>query len=221
VAGSTYDTLQQKKTELIRKALNGSVFTAAESAAAITALTDTADSLLKPLPTGYGDLGWLTDDGAQYSRSADTSDVTSWGSTEPTRSDVTKDTTTLQVSCQETKLSTIGLYIGVDTAGITPDASSGEVQIAKPATPKARFYRVLSVAVDESDDGEIYIARFLPRAKVTDYADQKQSNGDDPVLWGVTFTSFVDSTLGFSEKHIFGGPGWKALLASMGWSVGT
>jgi hypothetical protein len=221
MAGVSYDALQTKKNELIRKAINGSVFGGPESAAAIATLTDTTDSKLKPLPTDYGDYGWLTDDGAQYARSVDTSDVTSWGSTEPTRSDVTKDTTTLQIACQETNMATIGLYTGADMSTVTPAAGSGEVQIAKPATPKSRFYRVLSVAVDESDDGEIYIARFLPRAKVTDYGDQKQANGDDPILWTVTFTSFIDSTLGFSEKYIFGGPGWKALLVSMGWSSAT
>jgi hypothetical protein len=221
MAGVSYDALQTKKNELIRKAINGSVFGGPESAVAVTALTDTTDSMLKPLPTGYSDFGWLSDDGAQYSRSVDTSDVTSWGSTEPTRSDVTKDTTTLQIACQETNMATIGLYTGADMSTVVPDASSGEVQIAKPATPKSRFYRVLSVAVDESDDGEIYVARFLPRAKVTDYADQKQSNGDDPVLWGVTFTSYLDSTLGFSEKYIFGGPGWKAILTSMGFTIAT
>lgn len=218
--GQSYEALQTKKNQLIRKALNGSVFTAQASAEAVVALTDATSSLLAPLPTGYGDLGWLTDDGAQYSRSVDSSDVTSWGSTEPTRSDITKDQTELKVACQETKLQTIGLYTGADTTGITPDAGSGEVRIAKPLTPKARYYRVLSVAVDNTEDGEIYIARFLPRAKVSDYDDQKQSSGDDPILWGVTFTSSLDATLGFSEQHLFGGPGWKALLTDMGFTTG-
>lgn len=218
MAGSSYSALQTKKNQLIRKALNGSVFIADVDATAITALTDSTDKKLATLPAGYTDLGWLSDDGAQFSRDTDTSDVTSWGSTEPTRSDVTKDQTTLQVACQETKLTTIGLYLGVDTSTITADSTSGEVQIAKPSTPVARHYRVLSIAVDESDDGEIYIARFLPNAKVTAFDDQNQNSGDDPIMWSVTFSSFTDSTLGFSEKVFFGGPGWSALLTDMGFS---
>ena len=218
MAGSSYDALQTKKNQLIRKALNGSVFVAPTSSTAITALTDSTDKLLKTLPTGYVDLGWLSDDGAQFARDTDTSDVTSWGSTEPTRSDVTKDQTTLQVACQETRLETIGLYMGVDMSGVTPDATSGEVSVAKPTTPKSRYYRVLSIAVDNTDDGEIYIGRFLPNAKVTEFDDQQQSSGDDPIMWSVTFGAFIDSALGFSEKVFFGGPGWSALLTDMGFS---
>jgi hypothetical protein len=218
MAGSSYSALQTKKNQLIRKALNGSVFIADVDATAITALTDSTDKKLATLPAGYTDLGWLSDDGAQFSRDTDTSDVTSWGSTEPTRSDVTKDQTTLQVACQETKLTTIGLYLGVDTSTVTADSTSGEVQIAKPSTPVARHYRVLSIAVDETDDGEIYIARFLPNGKVTAFDDQNQNSGDDPIMWSVTFSSFKDEALGYSEKVFFGGPGWSALLTDMGFS---
>jgi hypothetical protein len=218
MAGSSYSALQTKKNSLIRKALNGSVFVADVDADPITALTDSTDKKLATLPTGYSDLGWLSDDGAQFSRETDTSDVTSWGSTEPTRSDVTKDQTTLQVACQETKLVTIGLYLGVDTSTITADSTSGEVSIAKPSTPVARHYRVLSIAVDETDDGEVYVARFLPNAKVTAFDDQNQNSGDDPIMWSVTFSSFTDPALGYSEKSFFGGPGWSALLTDMGFS---
>lgn len=221
MAGSSYDALQTKKNQLIRKAINGSVFTAALSATAITSLTDSADKMLAPLPAGYVDLGWQTDDGFQFSRETDNSDVTSFGSVEPTRSDVTQDQTTLQVACQETRMETIGLYVGADMSTVTPNATSGEVQVAKPATPKARHYRVLTIAVDETDDGEIYIGRFLPNAKVTEFDDQNQANGDDPILWSVTFTGFLDSTLGYSEKYFFGGPGWHALLEDMGFDTGA
>ena len=74
---------------------------------------------------------------------------------------------------------------------------------------------VLSLAVDQGDAGEIYIARFLPRAKVTGYSEQAFGGGDDPITWGVTFTGEEDSTLGFSESWLFGGPGIKALADKM------
>lgn len=217
MAGSVYDDLKVKKNQLIRKGLDGSVFAAPHSADAVTDLTDATDKLLKPLPTGYEDLGWLSEDGAQYSSDVETSDINGWGGTEPLRSDITQDSTTLEVACLETKLMTIGLYTGADTSAITANATTGEVSIAKPARPNVRYYRVLSVAVDLSDAGEIYICRFLPRARVTDKADQPHQSGDDePITWGVTLTSYVDSTLGYSERYIFGGPGWHALLTDMG-----
>lgn len=216
----SYAAIAQKKEELVRKGLDGSVFRADMDAAAITAanLVGT-DGLLQALPDGWGDLGLVTDDGAQFSRAVSTSDITSWGRSEPSRSDVISDVTTLKVACQETKLETIGLYIGADISAVTP-GTHGQVSIQKPAAPRAKYHRVLSLAVDDTDDGEIYIARFLPRAKVTAYDDQSHSRATG-LFWGVTLTGYVDSTLGYSEDYIFAGPGWEALLTGMGFTVGS
>lgn len=218
----SYDALKNKQTELIRKALDGSVFLAdiaADPIAELTTATGTAPNQvidLTALPTDWDDLGWLTSDGAQFSRDVSSSDVTSWGSVTPTRTDVTSDTTTLTVVCQETKLLTIGLATGADLSALTPDVDSGELSVAKPSRPKSKHYRALSLAVDSNDSGEIYIARFLPRAKVSNYAEQSFGGGDDPITWGVTLTGEEDSDLGYSERWIFGGAGWKAALADMG-----
>ncbi len=219
-----YEELKNKQTELIRKALEGSVFLADVSADPIAELTNyTAGPPvsidLAPLPTAWDDLGWLSNDGAAFSRDVSTSDVTSWGSVSPTRSDVTSDTSTLTVVAQETKLLTIGLATGADLAAVTADAQTGEVSIEKPARPSSKFYRVLSLAVDLGDAGEIYVGRFMPRAKVTSYAEQSFGGGDDPISWGVTFTGYEDSVLGYSERWIFGGPGWQALLTEMGFGA--
>jgi len=225
VAGQKYDLLKQKQTELIRKALDGSAFIASSDAPSLDSLTDSADSLLKPLPAAtteampWGDLGWLSGDGAQFSRDVSTADISSWGSVSPTRSDVTADSSTLTVACQETNIRTIGLATGMDMSSVTPNATSGELQVKKPSRPSSRFYRVLSLAVDQGDAGEIYIARYMPRAKVTGFGEQSFGGGDDPIMWGVTFTGYEDSDEGFSESWIFGGPGWKALLTQMGFAA--
>lgn len=221
---SNYDGLKQKQTELIRKSLDGSVFRAPVTADPIAAMTTSTAGPpvvidLTPLPDDYDDLGWLSTDGAQFSRDVSTSDVTSWGAVSPTRSDVTADTSTLTVVCQETKLATIGLATGADMSAVTPTALTGEVAISKPARPNSRAYRVFSLAVDQADGGEVYIGRFLPRARVTGFAEQSFGGGDDPISWGVTFTAEEDSSLGYSERWLFGGPGWQALLADMGFTT--
>lgn len=219
MAGSSYDALSDKKQNLIRKARKGSVFAAPHSAGDIVTLTDTTDKLLKALPTGWFDLGWISDDGAQFSSNIDTSDVSSWGSVTPTRTDITQESTELQIAVQETNLNSIGMYVGVSTAGVTPDATSGEVKIVKPLQPLKQQYHLLVLAVDESDAGEIYIGRYLPNAEVTDKDDQAFSSGDDPLVWPVTFSARPDTTLGCSEMWLFGGPGWFALLDDMGFTV--
>lgn len=226
--GTYKETLRNKQAELIRKATDGSVLLASLDAPTIdkTVLFD-ADGL-KALPsTGspkmpWGDLGWLTDDGAQFSRDVSTSDITSWGSISPTRTDVTADSSTLTVACQETNIVTIGLATGMDMSTIKlSSADGGAVEIKKPTRPSAKSYRVLSVAVDEYNGEELYIARYLPRAKVTGFSEQSFGGGDEPIMWGVTFTGEEDSTLGFSESWLFGGPGWTALVEKMGFPAIT
>lgn len=209
------DTLKNKQSELIRKALDGSVFAAVVTADPIDKLTTGATADVVPFPVEYDDLGHLTNDGAQFSREVAQSEITSWGQVTPTRTDITSDTSTLQVTMQETKLLTIGIYTGVDEAAIVADPVTGEVSIEKATRPASKHYRVLSLAEDQGDFGPIYMARFLPRAKVTNYAEQNFGGGDEAVPYGVTFTGEVDSELGYSERWIFGGPGWRGLLQAM------
>lgn len=216
MAGVAFDTLAHKNSDLIRRAIDGCVFLAPYASDPIVSLTDT-DKLLKPLPSGYEDVGLLDDGGVTMPRAVDTSNVTSYGRVEPSRTDVTKDTKTIKLTAQETKALTIGLYTGADMSGVTPDPTSGEVQIAIPARPAIRYYRCLVLAVDLSDAGEIYDGRFFPRVSVTDYDDEKhQSSGDDPTTRGVTLTAYVDDVLGYSMKELHGGQGWFPMLAAMG-----
>lgn len=210
-----YSALKDKKTELIRKARDGSVYIAETSVAPILTLTTGATGDLTPLPVGFKDLGWISQDGASYARTTEVSEVNSFGSVEPTRSDTTRDSITLSVTCQETRLETLGLYTGAAIDSIESATTTGEVQIAKPSRPGFKHYRLLGLFVDDGDDGEIYIARFMPRARVTEVGEQVFTDGDDPISYPVTFQGFEDSTLGFSHKWFFGGPGWKALLTDM------
>jgi hypothetical protein len=192
------------------------VFVAPTTSTAITALTSGASSDLATLPSGYEDLGWTSSDGITYGRDTETSDVTSFGSVEPTRSDVTSDRMTMAVVAQETKLLTLQLYIGADLSGVTADATTGEFQVEKPDRPGFRYYRVLGLFVDDTDDGELYVARYMPRARITEWGEQQFTDGDDPIAYSLTFTGYEDSVLGYSHKWFFGGPGWEALLISMG-----
>ena len=208
-----FAALTQKKNELIRKALDGAFYLAPIGSDPITDLTG-PDGQLKQLPQGYRELGWLSTDGMQFGRDVSTSDVQSFGSTTPTRSDTNADTTTVTVVAQETNLLTIEMSTGADLMNLVPKVGGG-VKIAKPTRPKAKFYRGLALAVDDGDGGEIYIARELPRIKATSYAEQAFAGGDDPITWGITFTGQKDSALGYAEAYHFGGPGWNALLSAM------
>jgi hypothetical protein len=196
-----------------------SVFQADSSADTIDEATlfATPSGAIAVLPDGYLDLGYMTDAGAQWARALTVSDVTSVQSLAPTRTDPTADTITLTVQCQETKLATIGLGTGAATSGITA-ATNGVVRVDKPAIPGTRHYRILAIGEDDTDDGPIYFCRYLPNARVTGYGAQNQEKSDTPTLWEVTLQGYVDNTVGTDHSWIWGGEGWKALKATMGFA---
>ncbi len=223
----SYDVLKKHQSELIRKALKGSLFLAKEGALGITTLTVARAAVtgppavpagidLSPLPTGWEDAGLLSNDGVGAENESTSSDITSWGYVSPTRSDIITDTTTLSATMQETKLLTLGIYTGADLSTIVPVAGTGEIRIPKPARPRSSYWRGLLVAVDESDSGEVFIARYFPRLKVTDKSGQVFGGGEEPVSYGVTLQTYVDDAVGYSENWLFGGEGFKNDLVKMG-----
>lgn len=216
---ATYDDLAEKQEELVRKPLDGSAFFAPLSADGIDETFVGAGGVLAALPTEYGDLGLLTPDGMGFSREVSNSDIMAFGRQTPVRSDITNDTTTLNVVALETNLQTIGMATGASITAGSRNATSGALMIRKPPRPTPRQYRVFCLAVDNTDDGEIYIGRFLPRAKVTGFSDQALGGTDNAIEWGTTLTSQFDKELGFSEAWLFGGPGWNALVDEMGFDA--
>jgi hypothetical protein len=214
----TYADLRDKKNELIRRAKDGSVFVADMTVAVPAALTSTsAATLLTLSTTDWTDLGWFSTDGVTYDRTTDTVETSSFGSSESTRSDVTRDEISMSCTAQETKALTMGITTGADIAAITADATTGEVQVAKPTTPKLRFYRVLGLFLDHDDNGsEIYFGRLMPRAQVADFGSQGYYEDETGISYPMTWRGKEDSTLGYSHKWFWGGPGWKSLLTDMG-----
>jgi hypothetical protein len=215
---TTYDELKRKQNELIRKALEGSVFIAAENAPLPTRLTMGTGAELMPLPAGYEDVGWVDkSDSATWSREVETSDVESWGAIEPTRRDLTKQTDGLKFVAQETKRLTLELYEGVDLSAVVPDGTTGEVRFDRPARPRTRYFRVFGLFVDGTGDQSIYVAKLLPRAAVTETGEQKWSD-EDALGYDVTLTAHFDAKAGTAMSFFFGGPGWRALLREMGFT---
>lgn len=216
-----FEMIEAKKNQLIRKALGGALIVGTfADTSEIATLTDAAGEL-QALPSGYIDGGLMTDEGIRFARAIENSDITSWGRTEPTRSDISSDVETAQVDFQETSKITISLFTGADPAGMVPDATTGELIIDKPKLPPKRYYRLLSLAVDLHEAGEIYVGKFMPRVEVTEFADQAYAKGDAAIQWGMTFAARVDETLGYSVRHFFAGPGWKAQLIDAGFPPPT
>lgn len=212
--------LLKPKNELIRKGLTGGVFIAPITAAEITAavLFDaTTGALNNPLPAGYLDLGLLTDVGVKFARAVKSTDILSWQSLDPTRTDITSDITTMVLEPQECNQTTIATYLNVDPSALTP-GTNGAFEVDRPDTSIPRYMRVLVLSVDEGEFGEIVYARFVPKALVTTFNDQIIANGASALTWGVTMQAYTDSVLGYPEKFLFGGEGQLPLVVDMGFS---
>lgn len=215
-----YEDIANRQASLIRKALAGSVFIAPMSAELPTSLTSGASSELAALPTDFNDLGWISkDDGVNWAREMEVSEVTSWGSFDPTRRDINSDVTSLTLIAQETNIHTLGLYNNVDLSAVTADATTGEVSFNSALRPSTKYYRVFAIFVDGTGEDTVYVARLLPRAMVSEVGEQVWSDGDDPVAYEITLTATPDEDAGYSIRHYFGGPGWKANLTDMGFST--
>lgn len=211
-----FTTLQKRQQQLIRKALNGGIWVAGSAVDAPTSLTSGATSDPLALPEGWEDVGYITkDDGATWSRDQDTSDTTSWGAFEPTRRDITSDVTTLKFTMQETKRISLELTYGVDLSAVTPDSTTGEVAFNQATSSATIYRRFFAIFADGVGADAVYVGRFCPRMAITAVDDQQWSDGQE-LQYAVTATAFVDPALGYSVRHFFGGPGWKAQLEAAG-----
>lgn len=223
VTNHVFKDIAVKQDNLIRKALDGSVFQAALTVALPTSLTIDGETtgtptLFQLVDTDWTDLGLMGDNGAKFSSDTSSADITSWGRVEPSRRDITKDVTGLQIIMQETKLATVSSYLGIDPSTVTADGTTGEVHFTKPTRPSPQYYRLYTIGVDQNEHGEIYCACLMPRASVTGKGDISLDSGSDGIFYDTTWTAYTDSTAGYAVQFRFGGPGWKPMLADMGWS---
>lgn len=231
---TNYDALKKHQAHLIRKTLGGSAFFGPLSADAIPAepFAYTAEAVGPPVVPAkvefvsgifddYVDVGLLSDDGIAFENEISESNVTSWQSVSPTRTDITSDIDTMTLTPQETSRLTLSLWTGADLQAGSRNAGTGTVSFAKSERPSTREWKMCSVGVDGEGDEQIVVGRYYPRVKVTGRAGQSYSKGDDPLSWGLTLQARYDSTAGFSVRYFFGGMGWRNLLVDMGFTALT
>lgn len=215
-----YTSIAHRQATLIRKALQGSVFIAPYSTSAITSITTGASMDIAPLPDGYTDVGMIDKKNAvTWASKVTTQEVTTWGDVYSSRTDITKIEASLKFSALETNITTLELYLGQSLSSIPLAATTKELQVPLPTRPAPIPYRVLGLFQDGVGDNAIYVARFYPRAFVTDIADQKWDDDADALSWDITMTAQMDSTIGTTCVHFFGGPGWASMLANTGFNT--
>lgn len=219
----SFAALAKRQGELIRKPLAGIIAVANEDFVLPPAflLTETASATLLALDEDWEQLGWVSkSDGLTFSADTETSDVESWGALEPTRSDITRDVTSAQFTCQETNKKVLEMYYNVDLSAAVPTPLTGEIAFNQATEPATTYRRMLFLSKDGAGTKEIYIAKLMPRANVSAKSDQNW-NSEDALTYGMTVQAKVDDDAGYAVRHLFGGPGWKDNLVKMGFPALT
>lgn len=197
--------LENKNNANIRKGLRPIVVVAPYSTTLPTALTDASGGLVA-LPAAWREFGWTGEDGLNWPRETEVSDIAGHGSPEPLRSDIRRSTKRLTVTALETNIVVLEQYLGMDMSTVTT-ALGGESTWDEPELPDYKYVRLLAIVLDQSDTGEYYMGTLYPRARVTEVGELVEADQDTPKQRQLTYTAFLDAAAGTSVRHFAGGPG--------------
>jgi hypothetical protein len=204
-----------RNSALVRKALQGAVLLAHHPSGALVSTLTATDGIT--VPAGYESVGWISDDGTNFGSEESATEVMAWGSGTFLRRDITSQTRTIAFTALETKRLTTELKTAQDLSGTTMSAE-GEVVVTGAVRPPTKYWRVLSIATDGDGDQRYYLAKFYPKASVTDLSDEAWTDGEGSASTGVTMTAYVDDDAGYSWREFLFGPGALAAAADMGWA---
>ncbi|MBF6332375.1 Ig-like domain-containing protein [Nocardia transvalensis] len=210
--------LKQAKQQLLLKPLDAVVFLAPWYTAHPDAFTNDS-SELQPLPTAYRSVGLISKkDGVGFARDVETDTIESFGEREPTRMDISSDSTTLAFTPQETNKTVLALTTSTDLSAVVANPASGEVFFAQPTSPQVTYYSCIVIGRDGDDANPIFVFKVLPKVALSK-ADGETWSGDSGASQKVTLTAFRDNTAGFAVGHGFGGRGWKRIAAAAGFET--
>ncbi len=206
---------------LVRKALGTILAVAPYSTAAITSLLDTTTGLLKALPTGYVQLGRVSEDGITWPRETEVSEIFGLGSANPARSDIRRSVKRISFTVLESRKKVMELSQGVDLSGETTTkvpATTGNPEVTwdEPELPVYDYIRLIAIGRDTTGTGDVYIGRHLLRAKVTEVGEETWSDQDQAMSTPLTLTAYHDETAGTAVRHFRAGPGYTEIVQNEG-----
>ena len=212
---ATFEEVRGAQSHLILKALGGFILIAPMSVAMPEKFTDETGALIDLKAAGFAPLGWLTKgDGINFSRETENQETESYGALEPTRVDFTKDVTSAAFRMQETNKQVLELYYNTDLSNVKVDAN-GEFSFVNDAQPATIYRRMIHIGKDGNGANAKYIIKAMPRAVLSEVQEQGWTP-ESELSYGLTVKATTDDELGYSVRHVFAGPGIKAIAADMG-----
>ncbi len=159
----------------VRVAVSGQVLVGETSA---TAPTGTGG-----LTTGFGDLGFVSEDGVTETRDRSSEDIKAWQNAAVVRTVVTEASLTYALTLIETKAETVGLYYGTDV-----DTEDGSLVIVPAATGGRKRFIIDAI------DGDEIIRTYIPSGEVTEVGDKVYASGE-PIGYEVTISAYPDPSI--------------------------
>jgi hypothetical protein len=150
-------------------------------------------------PTGWIDLGYISDDGITESRDEDRQDFVPWQETTPIRTEVTRSIVTFQATLWESNFNTISLYyrVGVDDFTSFGTGDTAGVYFDEKGKPKQDL-RAFGIDVVDG----VYARRaVLPMGEVTERGDIVYKS-DTLIGYEVTITAYPGAD-GISVRRFF------------------
>lgn len=219
-AKDSYDQLRKVQGSLIRKALGGFILVGGMDVDVPEKFfLDKNGTFVNLAAYGYECVGHISKgDGINFSRETEQSEVESFGESEPTRIDITKDATSAVFRCQETNKVVMEMFFGKDLSDVTVDPETGELSFVNDRQPSTKYRRVIYIAKDGNGTEAKYLIKVMPRATVSEAQEQSWSN-ESELSYGMTLKATADDELGYSIRHVFGGPGFQDLYEKMGFEM--
>ena len=139
------------------------------------------------LPTGFNDLGYISEDGVTESTEQSVEKIKAWQRNAVVRSTVTEGETTFSFTLIETKKETVELAFGV-----TVEADGSYVKNPGADRPHQSF--IIDVI-----DGDRTERSYIPDGQVTELGEITRVNGE-AVGYEVTVTAFDNAAIGGAVK---------------------
>lgn len=163
------------------------VSVAGDGIVAVAPLATTGPTGLGVLPTGFVDLGYISEDGVTESTDQSVEQIKAWQRNAVVRSTVAEGTTTFSFTMIETKAATVELAFGAE---VDVDGS----YVKNPGKERPRQSFIIDVI-----DGDRLERQYIPDGQVTELGEITRANGE-AVGYEVTITAYDNEGIGGAVK---------------------
>lgn len=183
-----------------------------------SAITTNPQGDVMAMPVGWRSVGELDQKtGITITPDLKTVDVRGYGSLGPRRVVPTEENVTLSFGAQESKALNLEMFWDIDFSAATPDAN-GEVLVKKGYSSKLKYWSIIIIGQDETENGTVLPYWIFPKVSVTK-KDAIKLGMEDALVYPLTFTAFEDPTFGGYIGIGHAGAGFAATAAAAGFDA--